>query len=181
MNPFSCKKIIIGHKNHICTIIHTIPIIVKIWPDLKLFVSTQTLLLSGYFRSDGFIQLCCVSRQHCLFWELKKQASSLEARSQTDQCFTPQLVLQVKDLTPRSSILYIGLENPSACLLTAADSLLSLLPILTSYFCNKYLFSSNHFMVSTVYWRYCDSKRALRAFNLFIVFSFKVVLHIFCW
>ena len=28
-------------------------------------------------------------------------------------------------LTPRSSIRYIGLENPSACLFTAADSLLS--------------------------------------------------------
>ena len=29
------------------------------------------------------------------------------------------------NLTPRSSIRYIGLEKPSACLLTAADSLLS--------------------------------------------------------
>ena len=34
--------------------------------------------------------------------------------------------------TPRSSILYMGLEKPSACLFTAADSLLSAAPILPS-------------------------------------------------
>ena len=40
-------------------------------------------------------------------------------------------------LTPRSNRRYIGLENPSAWRLTAADSLLSALPILLTFIINQ--------------------------------------------
>ena len=69
-------------------------------------------------KPDCLVKLCRVPRHLGALWQLQEETTALVS----------ELVLKSfleRILTPRSSIRYIGLENPSACLFTAADSLLS--------------------------------------------------------
>ena len=78
---------------------------------------------------DGLVQLRRVASDHGPLGQVKQEPAPL--KSQYSKLNQSPLV--ISKLTPRSRSLYIGFENPSACLLTAADSLLSALPMFVQW------------------------------------------------
>ena len=92
---------------------------------------------------DRLVQLRRVPRRHGALGQVEQEAPALGhsklintfilSQRTTNTAYSQPLnivrILLLNRLTPRSRSLYIGFENPSACLLTAADSLLSALPM----------------------------------------------------